>query len=105
MVPLQPMGPLGVRDRVPGAGTPSMPPPPGLLMPFSIGRALQDGVDSKIRRWLSTIPIGNGADRGWDDAQIAGIAAFAQDRHLEHLPAEDIYKKYVEHQVESAINS
>lgn len=63
---------------------------------------MQDNVDAKIRRWLKTIPIGNGSDRGWDDAQIMEIAEFAQDKHLEHLAAEDIYKKYVEHQVESA---
>lgn len=98
--PLQQLGPpiLGT-----GASTPGMPPPPGLWMP-SLGQLLQDNVDTKIRRWLRTIPIGNGADRGWDDAQIAEIARFAQDQHLEHLAAEDIYKRYVEHQVESAVS-
>lgn len=68
----------------------------------SLGQILQDNVDSKIRRWLKTIPIGNGAERGWDDAQIAEIVEFAQDQHLEHMTAEDIYKRYVEHQVEKA---
>jgi len=96
--PLQQMGPPIIGT---GVSTPGMPPPPGLWMP-SLGQLLQDNVDAKIRRWLKTIPIGNGADRGWDDAQIAEIASFAQDHHLEHLAAEDIYKKYVEHQVESA---
>lgn len=79
-----------------------MPPPPSLLTPFTIGRSMPEGVDSKTRRWLDTIPIGD--DRSWDDAQIAGLVDFAVDRHLEHLPAEDIYKRYVEYQVESARN-
>lgn len=96
--PLQQMGPPIIGA---GVSTPGMPPPPGLWLP-SLGKLLQDSVDSKIRRWLSTIPIGNGANRGWDDSQITEIAGFAQDKHLEHLAAEDIYKKYVEHQVESA---
>merc|ERR1719183_2651742 len=91
--PLQQMGPPIVGT---GVSTPGMPPPPGLWMP-SLGQLLQDNVDAKIRRWLRTIPIGNGADRGWDDSQIAEIAAFAQDQHIEHLQAEEIYKQYVEH--------
>lgn len=96
--PLQQMGPpIGGT----GLSTPGMPPPAGLWLP-SLGQLLHDSVDSKIRRWLSTIPIGNGANRGWDDAQITEIAEFAQDKHLEHLAAEDIYKKYVEHQVAAA---
>jgi len=93
-----------------------MPPPLNLWMP-SLGQLLQasgshdtnpsfktfqDSVEGKIRTWLKTIPIGNGADRGWDDAQIIAIAEFAQDKHLEHLTAEEIYKRYVEHQVEAA---
>lgn len=109
MVPLQPFmqAPRGSPMMNAGVATPSMPPPPSLLQPFSPASLLasfsaQDGVDSKLRRWLSEIPIGNGADRGWDDSQIAGIASFAQDRHLEHLNAEDIYRKYVEYQVDSA---
>lgn len=60
------------------------------------------GAEAKIRAWLQTIPIGNSADRGWDDSQIAQIAEFAQDHHLEGLQAEEIYKRYVEHQVERA---
>jgi hypothetical protein len=84
-----------------GFSTPGLPPPPGLFVP-SLGHILQNSVDAKIRRWLRTIPIGNGADRGWDDSQIAEIAAFAQDQHIEHLQAEEIYKQYVEHQVENA---
>jgi hypothetical protein len=72
-----------------------------LLIP-SLGKIIQNTVDAKIRQWLRTIPIGNGSDRGWDDAQISEIVAFAQDHHVEQLPAEDIYKKYVEHQVETA---
>jgi len=67
-----------------------------------MGQILHDGVDSKIRRWLNTIPIGNGANRGWDDTQIREIGDFAKDKRLEHLGAEDIYRKYVEHQVETA---
>lgn len=80
---------------------PGMLPLPGIWMP-SLGQLLQDGAEAKLRRWLDTIPIGNGADRGWDDAQILEIAEFAQDQQLEHLAAEDIYKRYVEHQVECA---
>lgn len=61
-----------------------------------------DGAEGKIRRWLKTIPIGNGEERGWDDAQIKAIAIFAQEYQLEHLAAEEIYKRFVEHQVASA---
>jgi len=63
---------------------------------------MQDSIEGKIRDWLKSIPIGNGAERGWDDSQILEIAEFAQDNHLEHLKAEDIYKRYVEFQVERA---
>lgn len=111
-VPLQPFalggGPglqVGFGDAANGppsqAATPAAPLPVGLFVP-SAGQLLQDSVEGKIRQWLRTIPIGNGADRGWDDAQIAEIAEFAQDQHLEHLGAEDIYKRFVEHQVERA---
>lgn len=68
----------------------------------SLGQLLQDSVEGKLREWLKTIPIGNGAERGWDDSQILEIAEFAQDQHLEHLTAEEIYKRYVEYQVEKA---
>jgi len=67
-----------------------------------LGQLLQDSVEGKLRDWLKTIPIGNGEERGWDDSQILEIAEFAQDHHLEHLQAEDIYKRYVEFQVERA---
>jgi len=60
------------------------------------------GAEGKIRRWLKTIPIGNGEERGWDDAQIQAIAIFAKEHHLEHLAAEEMYKRFVEHQVASA---
>eukprot|EP00971_Amphidinium_carterae_P264088 5239150-Amphidinium_carterae.1 len=38
------------------------------------------GVEGKINRWLGTIAIGSGAERGWDQAQVAEIALFAQDQ-------------------------
>jgi len=60
------------------------------------------GVEGKINRWLGTIAIGSGAERGWDQAQVAEIALFAQDQHLDQLPAEEIYRRYVEYQVERA---
>lgn len=63
----------------------------------------QDGAEWKIREWLRSIPIGNGAERGWDDSQIRAIASFAQEEDLDHLDAAEIYKRYVEHQVEVAI--
>lgn len=56
----------------------------------------------KIRQWLSTIPIGNGSERGWDDAQILEIANFAEMRGIENVSAEEMYKRYVEHQVSQA---
>lgn len=59
-------------------------------------------MEGKIRRWLTTIPIGSGEERGWDDGQILEIAKFVQDQHLEHLTAEEMYRSYVEYQVESA---
>ncbi|CAE8593602.1 unnamed protein product, partial [Polarella glacialis] len=65
----------------------------------SLSQLLQDSAEGKIRKWLSTIPIGNGAERGWDDSQILEIAEFAEEKQIEHLSAEEIYKRYVEHQV------
>lgn len=88
----------GMGNKVP---TPMPPPPVGLFMP-PLGQIKQESVEEKIRQWLQQIPIGNGAERGWDDSQIAEIADFAQDQHLEHLDVEEIYKRYVEHQVELA---
>jgi len=67
-----------------------------------LAKTKQDGVEAKIRQWLQTIPIGNGADRGWDDGQIAEITEFARRKNLGDLDAETIYKKYVEDQVERA---
>lgn len=64
-----------------------------------------DGIDTKLKQWLSTIPIGNGEERGWDEDQVAEIAAFARSASgggLEHASAEEIYRRYVEHQVEVA---
>ncbi|CAK0881207.1 unnamed protein product, partial [Prorocentrum cordatum] len=71
------------------------PPPPGGARPSG-----PESVEGKIREWLETIPIGGGADRGWDDEQISEIAQFARGEGLSDLPAEDLYKRYVEHQVE-----
>lgn len=85
---------------MPVAGQPPFGPQ-GLWMP-SFGQFLQESAEAKIRDWLKTIPIGNGAERGWDDAQILDIAGFAQDHKLDSLKAEDIYKRYVEFQVEKA---
>lgn len=61
--------------------------------------------EMKIRKWLDTIPIGNGSERGWDDAQIRQIASFAHKNHLSHLPPEQLYQRYVENQVAEAENS
>lgn len=36
--------------------------------------------EMKLRKWLETIPIGNGSERGWDDGQIREIAEFANKR-------------------------
>jgi len=72
-----------------------------MVPPTSI-QTLDDSAERKIRRWLQTIPIGNGEERGWDGAQIQEIANFAEEHHLEHLAAEEIYKRFVEHQVASA---
>ncbi|CAK9113640.1 Ankyrin-2 [Durusdinium trenchii] len=66
--------------------------------------SLQDA-ESKIRKWLETIPIGNGSERGWDDAQIREIATFAEQRQLGHLAPEELYQRYVEHQVAEAEKS
>merc|ERR1712125_78281 len=88
-----------------GDYTGQLQPPAGLSLfgvpPFR-PIANQDTAEWKIRDWLKTIPIGNGADRGWDDTQIQEIAAFAKGQRLDHLDAEEIYKRYVEHQVEKA---
>ncbi|CAK9118462.1 unnamed protein product [Durusdinium trenchii] len=65
----------------------------------------QADAESKIRKWLETIPIGNGSERGWDDAQIREIATFAEQRQLGHLAPEELYQRYVEHQVAEAEKS
>eukprot|EP00930_Biecheleria_cincta_P045233 TRINITY_DN31181_c0_g1_i1.p1 TRINITY_DN31181_c0_g1~~TRINITY_DN31181_c0_g1_i1.p1 ORF type:complete len:599 (-),score=83.50 TRINITY_DN31181_c0_g1_i1:39-1754(-) len=62
----------------------------------------QKKTEMKIRQWLSTIPIGNGSERGWDDAQIQEIANFAETQGIEYVSAEEMYKRYVEHQVSQA---
>jgi len=89
-------------------GIPQSLSPPGLWMP-SLPLSLNDapapapaGAEGKLREWLKSIPIGNGAERGWDDSQIREIATFAQEKKLEHASAEEIYKRYVENQVEMA---
>eukprot|EP00927_Polykrikos_kofoidii_P039816 TRINITY_DN34124_c0_g1_i1.p1 TRINITY_DN34124_c0_g1~~TRINITY_DN34124_c0_g1_i1.p1 ORF type:complete len:629 (-),score=81.86 TRINITY_DN34124_c0_g1_i1:53-1813(-) len=62
----------------------------------------EDSVESKIWQWLRTIPIGNGADRGWDEKVIADIVHFAHDEDMANASAEEIYRRYVEDQVEKA---
>lgn len=57
------------------------------------------GIEGKLWSWLDTIPIGNGDERGWDDEDVKKIAAFAIEDGLEDLDAEDVYRRYVEHQV------
>jgi len=72
------------------------------------GEALRGrkGTEEKLRQWLATIPTHGPQNpqpaREWDDAQINDIAQFAQDSDSAHLPAEEIYRKYVVHQVERA---
>jgi len=86
-------------------GIPQSPSPPRLWMPSlppSLNDAPASSAEGTIREWLKNIPIGNGADRGWDDSQIREIATFAQEKQLEHASAEEIYKRYVEYQVEKA---
>mmetsp|Transcript_118466 Transcript_118466/g.184986 ORF Transcript_118466/g.184986 Transcript_118466/m.184986 type:complete len:360 (-) Transcript_118466:8-1087(-) len=96
--------PLVAPPSMPGASTPGLPSPPG-LMTVPLGQISQNIVDTKIRHWLRSIPIGNGSDRGWDDAQISEIATFARDQNMEHLSAEAIYKTFVEHKVTTAGSS
>jgi len=72
------------------------------LHPVQAETFVKDTVVAKIRNWLKAIPIGDGADRGWDDEQIVEIAEFAQDYKFDHLPAEEIYRRYVQNKVEGA---
>lgn len=87
----------------PGAATPQVPfhfgahDGPRLLF----AQANVDEMEEKLRRWLATIPMSDG-NRQWDDAQILDIVSFAREAGLHHLPAEEIYRLYVEHQVELA---
>jgi len=60
---------------------------------------MKGGIEGKLWRWLDTIPIGNGEDRGWDEEDVRKIAAFAVDEGLEDEDAEEVYQRYVEHQV------
>lgn len=64
----------------------------------------KDFTEGKVRGWLATISLSDsdGPDRGWDDQQIFSIVQFAQDARLQHLSAEEIYRRYVLHQVEMA---
>eukprot|EP00927_Polykrikos_kofoidii_P025521 TRINITY_DN22909_c0_g1_i1.p1 TRINITY_DN22909_c0_g1~~TRINITY_DN22909_c0_g1_i1.p1 ORF type:complete len:538 (+),score=65.48 TRINITY_DN22909_c0_g1_i1:49-1662(+) len=71
-------------------------------LPTPHGSVNMDTVETKLRQWLQTIPIGNGSHRGWDDSQIEEMARFARRQRLDHLDAEALYKRYVEHQVEIA---
>lgn len=57
------------------------------------------GAEGKLRLWLSTM---SSAGRPWDESQIVEIAMFAQMSGLEHLSAEEIYGRYVEHTVDLA---
>lgn len=60
-------------------------------------------IEIKVRNWLATIPMSpDGLEREWDDVQISNLVRFAEDWGLEHMPAEEIYKRYVMHQVELA---
>jgi len=75
-------------------------------VPRGDSRALP--VEEKLRQWLSTIPMQGGQphnsaqDRDWDEMQISEIVVFAQESHMAHLPAEEIYRRFVEHQVDLA---
>eukprot|EP00439_Symbiodinium_sp_Y106_P066796 s2133_g10.t4 len=90
--------------------SPSLNRTPAAPAPFQYAGTVQlppklpvQEAEGKIRQWLDTIPIGNGAERGWDDAQIREIAEFAaSQQNLQHLSAEQLYQRYVEHQVAQA---
>eukprot|EP00927_Polykrikos_kofoidii_P067691 TRINITY_DN63140_c0_g1_i1.p1 TRINITY_DN63140_c0_g1~~TRINITY_DN63140_c0_g1_i1.p1 ORF type:complete len:351 (-),score=39.52 TRINITY_DN63140_c0_g1_i1:115-1083(-) len=62
--------------------------------------------EEKLKQWLATIPTSepqsSEPNRQWDNAQIRKIASFAQDAKIDHLQAEDIYRRYVVNQVEMA---
>jgi len=64
-----------------------------------------DLTEDKLRRWLATIPMSDGPDREWDDTQIFDLVQFAQEAQCEDRPAEEIYRLYVERQVELADSS
>merc|ERR1719503_416492 len=78
------------------------PPTAGSHASAPLAPPTPDAVDQKLREWLDTIPMGNSEERGWDDSQIKAIAQFARDHYLDYLTAEEIYKRYVEHQVRLA---
>jgi len=71
-----------------------------------------DLTDAKVRGWLAQIrdasadpAVGAAPEpREWDDGQISKLVQFAQECHIEHLPAEEIYRRYVLHTVEVAEN-
>lgn len=90
-------GPSGIRIGVGSQAWPSQK-----QWPWTTRALLRSSAEEKLREWLQRIPVGDG--RGWDDAQIVEIAEFAFDANLEHLSAEDIYAKFVEHKVKEAEN-
>ncbi|CAJ1396964.1 unnamed protein product [Effrenium voratum] len=65
------------------------PPRPGTLQ---LPPKVQDA-EMKLRKWLETIPIGNGSERGWDDGQIREIAEFANKYNISNLSAEQLYQR------------
>lgn len=83
--------------RVGSFESPRFPPPSAIT--GGVGKQKQHGIEGKLWSWLDTIPIGNGEERGWDEDDVKKIAAFATEASLQDLDAEDVYRRYVEHQV------
>mmetsp|Transcript_32507 Transcript_32507/g.74276 ORF Transcript_32507/g.74276 Transcript_32507/m.74276 type:complete len:399 (+) Transcript_32507:103-1299(+) len=119
MVESTPRLPSMVPPVIGGCATPAVPmmwtPPPVLMQggaapihgymspPLPSRPVLPSEV--KLREWLATIPSSNYDNRHWDDAQITNMARFAEEQAAGDLPAEEIYRRYVQHQVELADNS
>eukprot|EP00747_Dinoflagellata_sp_TGD_P045802 gnl/TRDRNA2_/TRDRNA2_144059_c0_seq1.p1 gnl/TRDRNA2_/TRDRNA2_144059_c0~~gnl/TRDRNA2_/TRDRNA2_144059_c0_seq1.p1 ORF type:complete len:501 (+),score=24.52 gnl/TRDRNA2_/TRDRNA2_144059_c0_seq1:101-1603(+) len=95
-VPL--VSPPGALHEVPYSRSSSVGP----VRPGAESHHATATTQGKLRAWLGAIPTPAVPDRQWDDNQICKIASFARERGLDHLRAEEIYERYVIHQLDLA---
>lgn len=100
LLPLRPQNSVAA-DLDGRADTDAHPPCPA-RPPRGESKARRPDVEEKLHQWLATVPSADRGYRAWDEEQILDIARFAQESSAAHLSAEEIYRRYVVHQVEVA---